>query len=176
MKNTLLTITISMNLLLVITATYITFMGHFIAGPCMVLFAIHIIESCLKDYQYKVKQFSLVELIAVIAIMAVLLSITLTFKPDTMKSDALRVKDLLMQAKIYSYDVDHVVPVNLDANFKNDIISNSDIFFLKGSPVNEDTSILLDCSVKVKDSQNKVKPYIIRVNSFTGKIMYITVE
>jgi hypothetical protein len=157
--------------LLLATSTIITINGHYIIGPLFIAFAIWALNGCFKTpIPVKVQRFTLIELIAVISLMAILLTILLTIKPDYMRSDAARLNDYLMQCQTYSMDVNHIVPVEIeDKLYKNEVVLSEGMYFKKGVPVKLDESLIIGCTALIRDRQDIEKDIVIKINTFTGK-------
>lgn len=119
----------------------------------------------------KIKAFTLIELIAVVAIAGILLSIMFSLKTDTVKRDAQYINSLLMATQSYSYSHSGVHEFELPDNIYNVTEFNSDksIYFKDGTPVNFDGSLYLDCYVLIYKKDNPDNKYKITINSFTGK-------
>ena len=139
----------------------------FISVGCLAWSIFYFIKT--NKHMMKRKAFTLVELVAVIAILGVLISIIVSIRPDTVKRDAQYINSLLMASQTYSYSHEGVHEFELPENIYNEVDINKPIFFQKGTPVNSDGSIYLDCNVIVFDKDNTDNKYKITINSFTGK-------
>lgn len=123
----------------------------------------------LRTYKeiIKIKAFTLIELIAVITIMAVLLTITLNIKPDKDKRDIRVLHSQLKASQIYSLEnKDIVIPFESEVKLYTQYsISNGNLYFKNGNPVNSSGQIYNDCILTVGE-------YFIKINAFTGKLSF----
>ena len=115
------------------------------------------------------QMFTLIELLAVITIMSILVSMILAVaKESNTKHDTRMIASTLKLAHTQSLTKEDPVKVELD-NYRSEVTkAYEDVYFYKGSVVDENKDILPGCTYEVKD--NNETPYIIKVNSFTGKV------
>jgi prepilin-type N-terminal cleavage/methylation domain-containing protein len=167
MKNNLLLILNLLCISLFVTSLIILSKAPVIAVGCMIWAIFYFIKS--NKHLMKIKAFTLIELVAVIAILGILISIIVSIRPDTVKRDAQYLNSLLMASQTYSYTNEGIHQFELPDNIYNEVDINKPIFFQKGTPVNSDGSMYLDCTVTVFDKYNTDNKYKITINSFTGK-------
>jgi prepilin-type N-terminal cleavage/methylation domain-containing protein len=140
------------------------------AGLCMSWAVIYFVKT--NKHMLVWKAFTLVELVAVIAIAGILLSILISFKSSPTKSDAIRLNALLIQAKTYSLTCEYPVKFELTDNYKSKITQTEDLYLLKGVPVAEDGAPLVGFRFYIVDKQETEKPIQIKLKPFTGKITF----
>ncbi len=133
------------------------------------------------EYLYKqVKKtlaFTLIELIAVITIMSILLTVTISaLKTDPSKTDAIvlasQLKLLHTQSLIYDNDVAFTreFVLNQDDFLSEITLSHPDLHFVKGEPLNVDEKQILGYEIEIKHKDEQ--PILIKVKPFTGKVTF----
>ena len=142
------------------------------AACCFTWSIFYFIRSNKFISKIKLKAFTLIELIAVIVIMAVMVSMVMALKTSTMNADARRVNAYYMQVASYSSTTSNIIPSQLPNNLYNDVTLSETIYFKQGVPVKIDGSPILGCSITIKDIKGKQKDYVIKINTFTGKISF----
>ena len=165
----------SMNIVLFFVSMAITINEHYVIGlSCIAWSLYYMYRSHTYINTIKIKAFTLIELIGVIAIAGILMSIVLSIRPDTVKKDAMHIQSLLMAAQSYSIQDDSINKFILDNNVQNPIQLHNDveIYFKKGVPVLVDGSPYIGCYVKVYNPNNEDNYYTIKINTFTGKLSY----
>lgn len=120
----------------------------------------------------RVKAFTLIELIAVIVIMAVLVSMVMALQTSTMNTDARRINGHYMKLQAESSTTSDIIPSELPNNLYNEVTLSETIYFKQGAPVKIDGSPIIDCRITIKDVKGKEEDYVIRINTFTGKISF----
>ena len=133
------------------------------------------------EYIYKQTKlacrFTLIELIAVITIMSVLLTITISaLKTDASKADAIvlsaQLKLLHTQSLIYDNDVGYIreFVLNQDEFISEVTLSHPDLHFVKGEPLDIDEKQIIGYEIKIKHKDEQ--PILIKVKPFTGKVTF----
>ena len=151
--------------------------GHLLIGSlCLIWFSFVIYSVGLWSYKQSFtlhkQKFTLIELLAVITIMTILLSITMSiFKVNHAKSDTAQITGILKIAHGKSFGSEEPVKADIDhGKYKSDITAtHNDLYFFKGATVDKDGETLLNCKYEIKDKEET--PYLITVNSFTGKVI-----
>ena len=173
-----------MNIALLIVSCAITINGHFILGPFCFIWALYWLFRCDDELSVrKIQQFTLIELIAVLAIAAVLCSILLNLKTDVTKKDTSQIHSLLMSSQIYSlknegiygFIINNQLADTIEAKNIGSYISvngNRDIYFKSGVPVYSNGGAYVGCFIKISNPIDIDHNYTIKINTFTGKIGY----
>ncbi len=112
------------------------------------------------------------ELIAVISIVAIMLSMVMALRTDSNKSDAMRVKAYLMQVKTSSYESDEIIPTDFANKYHNVVTPSQDLYFKKGVPVTSLGNPIIECTVRIIDNKETEEDIVITINTFTGKISF----
>lgn len=122
----------------------------------------------LDDSKSKIKQFTLVELIAVIAIMSILLAsaISIFGNIDKDKRDIQVLHSQLMKQQLKSLKyATEIYKVEYEGLYKNPTLSDGDLYFKAGVPVKDDGSNYIGCQLFIGE-------YFIKINTFTGKFSF----
>lgn len=142
------------------------------AAACFIWSIFYFIRSNKFISKIRIKAFTLIELIAVIVIMGVLVSMVMSLQTSTMNADARRVNSHYMKIQAESSVTSDIIPSQLPDNLYNEVTLSETIYFKQGAPVKIDGSPILGCSITIKDIKGKQKDYVIRINTFTGKISF----
>ena len=126
---------------LFVCSTIIFTKEPYFAGLCMGWSVAYFIKT--NKHIVKIKAFTLIELIAVIAISGIILSILISVRTSHTKSDSIRLKSLLMQAKTYSYKSDTPVKFELDGNYRSTITQSEDLYLKDGVPTDQNGNPLI---------------------------------
>lgn len=168
-------LTILLNLMcgaLFLTSIIIADKEPIFAACCFTWSIFYFIRSNKFISKIKLKAFTLIELIAVIAVMSILLSILMLLKTDSNKLDASRVNAYLIQVQTYSYDSDEIIPTYFSDKYRNEVVPSEDLYFKRGVPVKANGSPIIACKVRIIDNKGIEKDIVIKINTFTGKISF----
>lgn len=122
----------------------------------------------LDEKDKKIKYFTLVELIAVIAIMSVLLGIAISIfgNIDKDKRDIQVLHSQLMKQQLNSLKhAAQIYKVEYEDLYTMPVPSFGDVYFKGGVPVNSDSSPYLNCKLTIRE-------HFIKINTFTGKFSF----
>jgi type II secretory pathway pseudopilin PulG len=125
-------------------------------------------------YKGGFKVFTLLELVAVLGLVAILISVTMHIKTDRVKTDSVVLKSLLTQVQTYSYSSKGtIVPFEYNPkDYASGIEESHTLYFKDGVAVDEDGYPLIGFNLKVFDKYNEDNYINIFIKSFTGKITF----
>ena len=152
---------------------------NLLIGAALLIWSVLLLPACVADINQslpKVKKclsFSMIELIAVITIVSVLLTITISaMKTDPSQADITRIggdlKLLQAQARAEKEIKQFILA---DDYFSNVTMSHADLFFNEqGEPVDIEGNQIVGFYIQAHDT--KSNPIKVFVRPFTGKVTY----
>ena len=139
---------------------------------CCLVWAVFYFNKTKKSI-LQFRAFTLLELVAVLGLVAVLASITLSLSTNKMKAESVQLKSLLTQAKTYSYsNGEEVIKFTYTEKFTNNLNPSHELFFKKGIPVNNAGKPLIGFKYVLSDHKQEEKYIVIKIKPFTGKITF----
>lgn len=140
---------------------------------CCLVWAVFYFNKTKKSI-LQFRAFTLIELVAVLGLVAILAAITLSISTDKVKTESVILKSKLIQTQTLSYSmVGAIVPFEYEPkNYKSGITESHTLYFKDGVAVDEDGYPLIGFKLKVFDKYNKDNHINIYIKPFTGKITF----